>query len=77
MDADVTKRATQKKALENIKNGLATKVRIMVHQDCCPACRAAEGAYEFDEVPELPLEGCSHPGGCRCSYQPVLDMFGP
>jgi hypothetical protein len=77
MDADVTKRATQKKALENIKNGLATKVRIMANRDCCPTCRAAEGAYEFDEAPELPLEGCSHPDGCRCSYAPVLDMFGP
>ena len=77
MGADATKRATQKKALENIKNGLATRVRIMVFHNCCPVCRAAEGAYEFDEVPELPIEGCSHPDGCRCSYAPVLDMFGP
>ena len=77
MDADVTKRAEQKKALENIKNGLATRVRIMANRDCCPACRAAEGAYDFDKAPELPLEGCSHPNGCRCSYAPVLDMFGP
>jgi len=49
----------------------------MVNRDCCPACRAAEGAYEFDQAPELPLEGCSHPDGCRCFYAPVLDMFGP
>ena len=77
MDADVVRRAEQKKALENIKNGLATRVRIMANRDCCPACRAAEGAYEFDEVPELPHEGCSHGNGCRCSYAPVLDMFGP
>lgn len=77
MDADVTKRAEQKKALENIKNGLATRVRIMANHDCCPVCRALSGAYEFDEAPELPLEGCSHPDGCRCFYAPVLDMFGP
>ena len=77
MDAIATRRAEQKKALENIKNGLATKVRIMVYHDCCPVCRATEGAYEFDEAPELPLEGCSHPNGCRCFYAPVLDMFGP
>ncbi len=77
MDAEATKRATQQKALEQIKNGLATKVRIMANRDCCPACRAASGAYEFAQVPELPLEGCSHPNGCRCSYAPVLDMFGP
>ena len=62
MDADVVKRAEQKKALENIKNGLATRVRIMANRDCCPACRAAEGAYDFDEAPELPLEGCSRWG---------------
>ncbi|MCP4422483.1 MAG: hypothetical protein GY805_38225 [Chloroflexi bacterium] len=77
MDADVVKRATQKKALESIKTGLATRVRIMANRDCCPACRAVEGAYDFDTVPQLPLEGCSHPNGCRCSYAPVLDRFGP
>lgn len=63
--------------LEKIRNGLATKVRILVHGDCCPVCRAFEGAYEFDDVPALPLEGCSHPQGCRCQYAPVLDRFGP
>ena len=77
MDADVVKRAEQKKALENIKHGLATRVRIMANRDCCPTCRATEGAYAFDDVPELPIEGCSHPNGCRCFYEPVLDMFGP
>jgi hypothetical protein len=28
-------------------------------------------------VPQLPIEGCSHPKGCRCHYEPVLDLFGP
>lgn len=77
MDRDAIKRAEQKKALENIKNGLATKVRILTNRDCCPVCEAMEGAYGFDDVPELPLEGCSHPHGCRCHYAPVLDQFGP
>ena len=36
-----------------------------------------EGAYEFDEVPELPLEGCSRIGGCNAVYEPVLDRYGP
>lgn len=63
--------------LEKIKSGLATKVRILANHDCCPYCKALEGAYEFDEVPELPHEGCSHPSGCRCIYAPVLDRFGP
>jgi hypothetical protein len=65
-------------ALKRIREGgVATKVRILANHDSCPVCNAVEGAYEFDEVPELPLEGCSHPQGCRCYYAPVLDRFGP
>jgi hypothetical protein len=73
----VDKRTEQKAALEKIRNGLATKVRILVAQDACPVCQAMEGVYAFDDVPELPHEGCSHPLGCRCFYAPVLDRFGP
>jgi hypothetical protein len=73
----VDKLAEQRTALEKIRSGLATKVRILANRDSCPACRAVEGAYEFDDVPQLPVEGCSHPDGCRCSYAPVLDLFGP
>ncbi len=71
-------RAEQKAALERIRNGLATRVRILVPADACPVCRAYEGAYEFDEVPELPLEGCSRPQSWDyATYEPVLDLFGP
>jgi len=73
----VDKRAEQQRALENIRNGLATKVRILTHRDCCPYCEAMEGTYSFEDVPELPHEECSHPEGCRCFYAPVLDFFGP
>jgi hypothetical protein len=73
----VDKHEEQQKALENIRKGLATRVRILAHRDCCPFCSAMEGAYEFDDVPELPHDECSHPGGCRCFYAPVLDQFGP
>lgn len=65
-------------ALQKIRQGkVATKVRILVSHDCCPACRAVEGAYDFDHVPPLPVEECSHPMGCRCYYAPVLDRLGP
>jgi hypothetical protein len=60
-----------------VRGGIATKVRILANDDCCPICRSVEGAYEFDDVPELPLEGCSHRMGCRCYYAPVLDRRGP
>jgi hypothetical protein len=66
-----------RESLERIRSGLATKVRILASDDSCPVCKAFEGAYEFDKAPELPLEGCSHPNGCRCHYEPVLDRFGP
>ena len=52
-------------------------VRIMVQHDCCPVCRQAEGAYAKESVPQLPIEGCSHPNGCRCFVQPVLDEVYP
>ena len=69
--------AEHRESLERIRSGLATRVRILASRDSCPVCKANEGAYEFDDVPELPLEGCSHPRGCRCHYEPVLDRFGP
>jgi hypothetical protein len=52
------------------------KVRIMPHGDCCPACREAEGEWPKEQVPDLPVQGCSHPMGCRCFYEPELvDIF--
>lgn len=74
---DAERREEQRVALERIRNGLATRVRILVAPDACPVCRACEGAYELDSVPELPLEGCSRVGGCNAVYAPVLDRFGP
>jgi hypothetical protein len=65
-------------ALQRIREGLATKVRILVPADACPVCRHYEGAYAFDEeIPEIPFEGCSCMSGCRAYYAPVLDRRGP
>lgn len=65
-------------ALKRIRDGLATKVRILVPADACPVCRHYEGAYEFDEeIPAIPFEGCSCLEGCRAYYAPVLDRRGP
>ncbi len=65
------------KALDKIKNGLATKVRIFAPAEACPVCTMIEGVYEFDDVPELPPEGCSCLNGPTAMYAPVLDQFGP
>ena len=64
-------------ALEKIKNGLATKVRIFAPADACPVCTAIEGVYEFENAPALPPEGCSCLQGPTAMYAPVLDQFGP
>ncbi len=78
LNDSVDKKKEQKEALTRIREGgIATKVRILANHDCCPACNVMAGAYEFDAVPELPIEGCSHPQGCRCSYAPILDRYGP
>ncbi len=52
-------------------------VRVIVASDCCPACHELEGAYALDEVPDLPVEACSHALGCRCNYQPFLTEIYP
>lgn len=64
-------------ALEKIKNGLATKVRIFAPADACPVCTDLEGVYEFETVPPLPPEGCTCVPEPRAMYAPVLDQFGP
>lgn len=66
-----------KAALKKISEGLATKVRILVPADACPVCTAIEGVYDFDDVPELPPEGCSCIDGTKATYAPVLDQYGP
>ncbi len=52
-------------------------VILSVHDDACPVCLEHQGAYQKDEVPHLPIEGCSHPEGCRCFYQPALAEIYP
>jgi hypothetical protein len=62
---------------EFIANDRVRLVRVLVADDSCPACEALEGTYEKDEVPSLPVEGCSHETGCRCFYQPYLTTIYP
>jgi hypothetical protein len=52
-------------------------VRLMVAADCCPVCAAHERTYAKEEAPMLPIEGCSHPNGCRCFYEPMLTEIYP
>jgi len=66
------------RALRRIRaDGRFDQVRILADWASCPVCKAAEGVHPIDDVPELPIEGCSSPYGCRCRYEPVLNLVGP
>jgi hypothetical protein len=76
--ADLSEYSVTAVALKHFQeNSRVRYVRLVVSDTCCPACREMEGAYAKDEVPPLPVEGCSHPNGCRCFYQPFLDVIFP
>lgn len=75
--ADLLTESTTAQALRRLrKDGRIQEVRILADRNCCPTCRARALAYPIDEVPALPIEGCSHGSGCRCVYEPVLDLAG-
>lgn len=42
----------------------------------CDTCRASLGKeFLVARVPELPHRGCTSPRGCRCRYEPVIEML--
>jgi hypothetical protein len=65
-------------ALERMRsNERISRIRLIVPHDACPACRQVEGDYAKDQVPEIPLDKCSHPLGCRSFYEPMLTEVYP
>jgi hypothetical protein len=54
-----------------------SRIRLVVDDEACPACLAAEGEFTKDAVPTLPVPGCSHARGCRCFYEPALVELYP
>lgn len=60
-----------------IANPRVVNIRLVVSNDCCPACRQVEATYTKEEIPDLPVEGCSHALGCRCFYEPMLSEIYP
>ncbi|MEN6435139.1 MAG: zinc ribbon domain-containing protein [Anaerolineaceae bacterium] len=70
--------STRTVALTRLKaNPRVKKIRIAVSHDACPACQQLQKAYDKENVPVLPVKGCSHEGGCRCFYEPILDEIYP
>lgn len=65
-------------ALQRLReNPRVSRVIVSVAYDACPAGAAVQGNYLKNAVPELPVEGCSHPISCTCYYQPVLNDIFP
>lgn len=62
---------------EFLLNPRVKRAYLITYHDCCPACKAAEGAYSKEDLPTLPTPGCSNPNGCRCFYQPFLEEIFP
>ncbi len=59
------------------ENERVVSVRLIVSADSCPVCAAHAGTYDKFEAPPLPIEGCSHPQGCRCFYEPMFATIYP
>jgi hypothetical protein len=73
-------RQQRRQELEKImRSPRATGVYIAAPADACPLCRWVQGTYPKDseDIPVLPLEGCSRPGGCITRYEPLLVEVGP
>ena len=76
--SDLREYSTTATALKQFQsNPRVRSVRISVGADACPTCHAQQGTYPKDSVPVLPHPGCSHKDGCRCFYEPVLDVLFP
>lgn len=59
------------------ENPRVRDIRLVVDDDACPVCQSMAATYPKDEVPVLPIEGCSSPNGCRCFYEPMLTEIFP
>ncbi|RME44079.1 MAG: hypothetical protein D6791_13995 [Chloroflexi bacterium] len=72
-DADYARRVLDRYRLGIRAGGAIQGVRVITGSDSCPTCRALAGEiYQPDEVPVIPIQGCTHPEGCRCAYTAVM-----
>jgi len=58
-------------------NSRVESIRVASPHDCRKGL-SLQGVYrKTDQIPVLPVKGCSRPGGCICSYEPVLNTIYP
>jgi hypothetical protein len=72
--ADLSQFSATRLALKKmVANPRVSAIRVSVAHDACPHCYELLKTYPKSKAPPLPHEGCSHEGGCRCFYEPVLE----
>jgi len=72
-----SRKEEMKAVLEKLRaNPRVIKIRVSTPPNCILG-QTLQGVYEFDQVPHLPAEGCSRPGGCICFYEPILAEIFP
>ena len=78
MSTDLDYKKTQHaKTLERLQQkSRVVMIRVAAPQDCNVG-QTVQGVYTKENPPELPVKGCSRPGGCICTYEPVLDDIYP
>ena len=57
-------------------NPRVSKILVAAPDDCQFGL-SIQGTYEKDDVPVVPCKECSRPGGCICTYEPVLNTIYP
>lgn len=58
------------------ENPRVERIRLAAPQDCLLGL-SLQGVYDKDDVPIIPRRECSRPGGCICTYEPVLNTIHP
>ena len=78
MKIDLAYQVDQKaKMLERMRaNPRVSQIRFAAPDDCLIGL-SIQGVYEKDHVPSIPRKECSRPGGCICTYEPVLNTIYP
>jgi hypothetical protein len=67
----------QAEILARLKENLrVSMIRVAAPEECSVGL-SIQGVYSKENAPALPVIGCSRPGGCICTYEPVLNDIYP
>ena len=74
----ITRKNQKAEILARLKaNPRVSTIRVAAPHDCLKGL-SIQGVYDKDgEIPVLPVKECSRPGGCICTYEPVLNTIHP